>query len=117
MADNIRQRIEKKALFIGAIMILGGLILKQPGFGMGVALGALTSILNFRLIAKKVELITAQQGQNPAVFFIGYLFRYLLMGIILWVCINRGLPYFSGAACGLFAIRLAIYADSFVVKK
>ena len=117
MAEDIRVSIEKKAFIVGVAAALAGVIFRQVGFSMGIALGTLISLLNFRLLAKKVELAAAGQGYNPAVFFLGYIFRYLLMGLTLWVCINRGLTYFVGAACGLFAIRIAIYADSFIPKK
>lgn len=116
MADNIKQGIEKKALLIGAIVALAGAPFKLFGFSIGVVLGALISVFNFRLLAKKVELIAAGIGK-PAAIFLGYIFRYILMGIVLWICINRGFSYFLGAACGLFAIRVAIYIDSFVVQR
>lgn len=117
IVDSIKRNIIKKALCIGAFMILAGVIARHIAFSIGAIAGTLMSIANFIILAKKVKLMAASGGNNAAAFFLSYIFRYFFMAVVLWVCINRGLAYFLGAACGLFAIRLAIYVDSFGKKQ
>lgn len=117
MINNIAQDIKKKAFFIGMIVALGGIIFGQFGFSIGMLLGTLMSILNFIMLEKKVKIIAGSGKNNPANLFLNYIFRYLFLALALWICINSGLSYFLGAACGLFTIRLGIYVDSIMVKK
>lgn len=113
MVDNIAQDIKKKAFFMGMMVALGGIIFGQFGFSIGILLGTLMSILNFIMLEKKMKIIAASASgsgrNNPTSLFLNYIFRYLLMALALWICINRGLSYFLGAALGLFTIRLGIY--------
>jgi hypothetical protein len=105
---DLRNRVIKKALlYAGVVFVISFFIKRQ--FSIGLVLGSLVSILNFLLLAKQVESFTS--GKKFLVFgFFGYIIRYLLMGLALFIAIKIDLWAFFGCGLGLFMIRLAVYA-------
>ena len=106
---DLRNRVIKKAALYAVIVFAVSFFIKRQ-FSIGLLLGGLVSILNFLLLAKQVESFAS--GKKFLVFgFFGYIIRYLLMGLVLFIAIKIDLWAFFGCALGLFMIRIAIYAE------
>lgn len=112
-----QRRIEGKAFILGCLAFFIGLAFLGVKFSLGLMTGTLISILNFRLLAKMV-IKSSTSKKLPFIFFIrSYLVRYILMGLVLWVAINKSLICFLGASAGLFMVKAAIYADNFLLPR
>ena len=116
--QELEKRIYIKALLLGVLVGIAGLILGFFMFSIGIVVGTLTSMLNFKLLAIRTNILTSS-GKTPNPFFVigSYLFRLIIMGAVLWVAINKGLELFLGACLGLFTVTLAIYAETFLNRE
>ena len=52
------------AIVVGAVGLIGALVLDAPWVGLGIALGVAIGIGNFRLIVKSVAKVGAREGIN-----------------------------------------------------
>jgi len=114
--QEIKTELSKKAFIIGATPALIALLFGKYFLGLGLLLGSLVSIFNLNLLAKKIEDVS-QNRIRLVSFILGYLGRYLLMGIVLFVAIRNSLTTFLGVALGLFSVRFAIYSEALFKKK
>ena len=118
MVEDLKDSITNISFLLGLVISLIALIFKRLDFSIGIMLGTLTSILTFRLLAKNVESILRSRIGRVAFRSIGgYFFRFAIMATVLWTAINRSLLCFTGAAIGLFAVRIAIYINAYLEKK
>ena len=114
--QELKKQIIAKAFIIGGLISLVCLLLGFTNVSLGVLLGTLVSILNFRLLAKNVENFNIKSTRLNAsfYFFSNYLVRYGIMGIILWLSLKyKGLHSFIGTVIGLFMIRASIFYNTF----
>lgn len=115
---ELEGRLIKMAALIGAVIIIALLLLRRYHIAIGLLTGTLVSIVNFKLLSKDV---IKKASQNNRKIFLGiaegYFLRYGLMAIVLIIAARKGIYYFLGAALGLFAIRLAIFIDTFLISK
>lgn len=115
---ELEGRLIKEAALIGGIVVAALLILQRYNLSTGILIGTLVSIVNFKLLARDVVKKTSQSTQM--MFFRisgGYILRYGLMAIALIIAAKKGVYYFLGVAIGLFAIRIAIFIDTFFISK
>lgn len=114
--DLLRRRISLEAILLAGVVCGLSLALKQARFAFGLLVGTLVSILNFKLLANRLvgsfKLIGSRVFFN---LFSSLLFRFGIMGLVLWAAINKGLDLFFGASVGLFMVKFAIYIDTFLV--
>lgn len=114
---TLRRKIEAKVFILACPVFFIGLAFLGIKFSFGFLAGALMSILNFRLLAKTVIRLSTLK-KTSGVFFIGsYSLRYILMGLVLWIAINKSLLCFLGASIGLFMVKAAIYWMEFIPSK
>ena len=105
--------IEKKIIIASLVLILVvmtiSLILRRKDICVGFLIGGAISVLNFEVLKLHIKnLISAKSRFRYIIFFIGYLARYAIMALALWIAINKGFGYFWSVAVGLFAVRIAI---------
>lgn len=118
MTRELEKRIYVKALLIGFAIFVIGAILGFYKFSIGIAIGTITSIFNFKLLAVRTNIISSSKKPPNPFFIIGsFSFRFLIMGAVLWIAIQRGLTLFAGASVGLFMVTIAIYINGMVNKK
>lgn len=116
--ELLEKRISFEAFLLASFGCGMALILRQAGVAIGLAVGVLSSILNFKLlVVRAVGLTGVVRPKLFFKFFTSFIFRYAIMGLILWAAINKGLTYFLGVACGLLMVKLAIYIDTFLVPE
>lgn len=112
-----QRRIEVKAFILGCLLFFIGLLFLGMEFSLGLIVGTLMSILNFRLLARTVVRASVAKKLSPGFFIAGYFVRYALIGLVLWIAINQSLPCFAGASIGLFMVKAAIYVDAFLLRR
>ncbi len=117
MTKELEKKIYLKAVLISLIFVAIGVLFGFYKFAAGIVIGTITGIINFRLLAIKTSIITSfRKTPNPFIIIGNLLFRFLIMGAVLWIAINRGIAVFAGASTGLFMVTFAIYANSFSIK-
>ncbi|UCC95204.1 MAG: ATP synthase subunit I [Candidatus Omnitrophota bacterium] len=106
---GLRNKIIKKALLYAGIGFVLSFFIKRT-FSWGLLLGTVVSIINFLLLERQIKAIV---GEKKFLFFsfFGYIIRYLLMALALFLSIRIDLYMFFGAALGLFMVRLGIYGE------
>ena len=75
-------------------------------------LGAVFSIANFIFLRYQLEFITRaymQGGKTLLPVVMGYVLRFLMMGIFLYLCGMRGIDALLSAGFGLVTIRIGIF--------
>jgi hypothetical protein len=110
---ELKTDIIRRALLIGILLAAGALFFKWQ-LSLGILAGSLISIFNFHLIYKRVLKITSVSGSNfMFAHLAGYIFRYALMALALYLAIKIDFFLFVGLAAGLFMIRVTIYLKMF----
>lgn len=105
-------------LMAGILMVLGGLVTSSMAFVLGVLVGSLYSIFNFKLIhliLKKAIKMPPNKAQSYVQT--RYLMRYLLTGVVIYLAIIA--PFFDavGLIMGLLAMKLSILLCEVFVKE
>ena len=102
--------------------IIAVVISLTAGLDVGISylLGAVVSVVNFLLLRIQLEMLVKNYAPNPGRLFLpvigGYAFRFLMMGIFLYVCGNYGVKYLLSAGLGLLSVRIGIFIYSFKGK-
>ncbi len=106
-----------------AIAIIGVVLSVAVGWKIGAAyfLGSLVSILNFLLLRYQLELLVKDYSPSVKRLFLpvigGYAFRFLMMGIFLYLCGSYGgIVYLLSAGLGLLSVRIGIFIYSLIGK-
>lgn len=114
MQEDTQKNIYRSSIVLGLLVIITSLLLKHKDIAIGFFFGAIISIINFGLLKLHIKnLVRTRRDFRYIIFFIGYLSRYLLMALALWIAINKGWEIFWSLASGLFAIRIAIFLETF----
>jgi len=117
MTGNLEKRIYIKTVIIAGIIALLALLTGFHKFSIGIIIGSAISILNFKLLAIRTNLITSsKKGPNPFFIMASYIFRFTIMGIALWITISKDILMFFGTSAGLFTTMIAAYTDSLFKK-
>jgi hypothetical protein len=96
------------AIIIGFVFILSG---HRP-VGKGLVLGAIFSVLNFRLMAKSIGLkFGRSKKQAISISFGSLIFRYILLAIPLIAAVKFEQFNLTATVVGIFMIQLVILAD------
>ncbi len=113
----------KLRIIIETLCLTGALSLyfwasRKSSLALGVAIGALTGIVCFQLLARHILQSTSLDAQKiKPYFFLQYLIRYAIMGSVLFFCAHFKLTVFLGAACGVLLIYLVIFLDTLILKR
>lgn len=85
-------------------------------FILGLIAGAILGLINFRLLRRDVQRMVGLTANSPGAdapsskklkhfFFISYLRRYVLLGLVLAACLFlKGIFFFLGAVVGLLCL-------------
>ncbi len=81
--------------------------------------GALVSIINFLLLRYQTEFLVRIKDNRRLIFTIlaGYVFRFGLMGLFLFLMGKHGIQYLLSAGAGLLAVRLGIFVYGFLFQE
>jgi hypothetical protein len=114
--NSLERKITFFGFLIGFVLVVTTFVFNRF-LSLGLALGTVLSIMNFKLLKRHlVKKITSGQVARPGAGIVFYLTRYVIIGLALWLAIERDLFMFWGLALGLFMVRLAIYLEIFLSK-
>lgn len=91
----------------------------------GYLIGGIASLINFRLMADKLEKFgafvqsgAAESGQNAGVIIKNFFSRYFIIALILVIAaLNRNTINIFAAIAGLFSVQVTIFLLFFLDKK
>lgn len=108
--DDVEKKIIISSLTLMIIVAGISLLLRRRDICVGFLAGSGISFMNLQVLKLHLKnLINAKSRFRYIIFFTGYLLRYAVMGLALWVAINKGFGYFWSLAAGLFVVRTAIF--------
>jgi hypothetical protein len=106
-------------IVMGAVAVFGsllGLIFVSQQFGLGVFIGGVLSFVNYYWLKFSLKKIFEQAIGNEKPKFLGfrYLFRYLILGIVLTIVfLTETIPVVAVIA-GLSSFAVAIVIEGFI---
>jgi hypothetical protein len=118
--QTLEKKLITKTLFFGGLITFILIVFGRTRIGLGFLAGSLVSILNFKLLIKSIKSLNPQHSQRriKTHFFLQYLIRYGIMGLVLYLALRfKGMQFFIGTAVGLFMIRFSIFVDTFLARK
>ena len=104
---TLQKALIKKALLISLAVACIFLALNLKSAAKGIALGGLFSVVEFKLMARRLERRFARQGRSRD--FFGLFGRFLLLSVPLVIAIKLPSVNFAATVGGIFAVKAAIY--------
>lgn len=111
---DIKKTTMERSIEIGNWVVLGvfsiASFLFMPGrFAMGVLVGGLISIVNFRWLSRDLRIVFLKHADRAKPFIIvKYYIRFILMGIVLFFVITRTPVDVFGLLLGLSVVVINI---------
>lgn len=110
-------RIFKRKIVIGSFAVMAVIELISllvigwsPSFLKGLAVGTMTSALNFELHALSCEMVVNQKGEARIVLIVSYFARLLIVGVAYYFCAKYDIIYCGfGCIFGLLTEKASIY--------
>jgi hypothetical protein len=109
--DKDLKLIIKKSFITSFLILLYGLIVRQKTVYIAMCLGSLVSICAFYLIIKDTEYIVHSGRGSYKTAIIGYIKRYALYGIFLFIMIKIDISFFALAILGLLNTKFNILLE------
>ena len=109
--DKDLKLIIKKSFITSILILLYGLIVREKSVYIAMFLGSLVSIFAFYLIIKDTEYIVHSGRGSYQTAIIGYIKRYALYGIFLFVMIKIDISYFALGILGLLNTKFNILLE------
>jgi len=104
---TLQKALIKKALLISLAVACVFLALNLKSAAKGIALGSIFSVVEFKLMARRLERRFARQGRSRD--FFGLFGRFLLLSVPLVIAIKVPSVNFAATVGGIFAVKAAIY--------
>lgn len=104
---TLKKALIKKALLISLAVACIFLVLDFKSAAKGVVLGSLFSVVEFKLMAQRLERRFVHQGRGRDYF--GLIGRYFLLAIPLIVALKLPSINFFATVGGIFAVKGAIF--------
>ncbi len=102
-------QVERKAALLALLMLAGTLPLGSLPASLGVVIGALLALLNFRWLTRLVRtLVSSGRRRIPRLLALLYLFKYLLSGVVIFLSIKYDAVNVVALLAGVSVIFLAI---------
>ncbi|MTI93982.1 MAG: ATP synthase subunit I [Firmicutes bacterium] len=117
VAAKVRQIIGRTTLLALTLAVFA-LIFSRGSAALGVLIGAIISVLNFRLLANKTRQVleNTNPGAAQVQAFVGYLVRYLLYaGVLYVVSLNPEVDFFA-AIVGILLVKAVIIIEAIAVS-
>lgn len=109
--DKELKLIIKKSLITSLIILLYGLIVREKAVYVAMFSGSLVSIAAFYLIIKDTEYIVHSGRGSYKTAVIGYIKRYALYGIFLFIMIKIDISFFALSILGLLNTKFNILLE------
>ena len=103
---TLQKALIKKALLISLAVACIFLALNLKSAAKGIALGSIFSVVEFKLMALRLERRFVQRGGRD---FFGLIGRYFLLAIPLIVALKLPSINFFATVGGIFAVKAAIF--------
>ena len=104
---TLKKALIKKALLISLAVACIFLALDFKSVAKGVALGSIFSVVEFKLMARRLERLLIHHGKGRDYF--GLIGRYFLLAIPLIVALKLPSINFFATVGGIFAVKAAIF--------
>lgn len=115
---NTLLETEKTTIYLVIVSLSISMFFGWYFFAYGVLLGAVLSIINFRLLARRAVFFTKTRKKNVYVyFFAAYLSRLAVIGAVFFICLLKEVRLFIGAAAGFLFIYISIFLNNFIFHK
>jgi hypothetical protein len=112
---SLCRRISLKALGLSGAAVAVSLGLGYYPVALGLAAGAVVSVINFWLMEKMIHQKLGQsRARVTALSFFGLLARYPILAVPLVVGALTPAVSFAAAAVGLFAVQVTILLDRII---
>lgn len=103
---TLKKALIKKALLISLAVACIFLALDFKSAAKGIALGSIFSVVEFTLMARRLERRLIHQGGRD---YLGLIGRYFLLAIPLIVALKLPSINFFATVGGIFAVKAAIF--------
>lgn len=113
------EQIEYKGWLLAAVMLLFSLSFRSFEISLGVGLGALIAIINYRWLKRFVHVLVAAAGggtQRNPFFFMHYSLKYLFTGLVIFLSFKYEQANPVAMAIGVSVIFLAICWEAISVN-
>ena len=115
---RLKTRIIIETVALAGILSILFLCLQRKFIALGILLGVFTGMFSFHLLTKYIRTsLSIGLSRIKPYFFLKYLIRYVIMGVVLFFSAKIGLKFFLGTAAGLLLIYLVIVFDSIIMNK
>jgi len=104
---TLKKALIKKALLISLAVACIFLALNHKSAAKGIALGSLFSVVEFKLMALRLERRFARTGRSKD--FFGLFGRLLILSVPLVIAIKLPSINFAATVAGIFSVKAAIY--------
>jgi hypothetical protein len=111
--------IKKKTIILGCILtLIVFLITHKLELCLGIIIGCILSILNFKMIEFTASKAVKFSGKKQAIIYVltNYLLKLPILILILAIIINISFWLFLGMLTGLIMINMVIYYHSIRLK-
>jgi len=99
-------------------MVFGFATAEPLKFMLGVLVGGVCSILNFKVLQLTLEKsIKMPPGKVPGYLYTRYMLRYLVTGVIIYIVIINPWINIIGVLLGLIVTKVSIYITEFFLTK
>lgn len=107
--------IFKNSIITSIVILIYGLVVQEKAVYIGLVSGCILSIFQLYLIYRDTK-IAIYSGKSAAkIAFAGYLKRYALSFILLFLMLKLDFACFAGAVIGLLLSKLMIFTN--LIKK
>ena len=104
---TLKKALIKKALLISLAVACIFLALNHKSAAKGIALGSLFSVVEFKLMALRLERRFVRTGRSRD--FFGLFGRFLILSVPLVIAIKLPSINFAATVAGIFSVKAAIY--------
>ena len=116
--QRLKTRIIFETLILACALSLFFLLCHKNLVALGLLVGTFTGIVCFQLLTRQVIASTSiGLAKIKPYFFLKYLIRYAIMGVVLFLCAKVRLTLFLSTACGLLLIYVVIFLDTLIANK
>jgi ATP synthase I chain len=112
--DALQHRIFRLMIAIVALAVVGGATLAPWRVTAGLALGGALSIVNYHWLRSSIEAVLSNAtDKRPRLKLWRYIFRYFVVGAIVFAAYGLGIVSLPATLVGLSAFVPALFVEAF----